>query len=160
MQWAAKVPDSAGAGKRGVCGVTERARARGRFSLIRPGGFAENAPMRHWLTIALVCLLAGSGGCFVIDEIDKGQEEMRKHSPEAKNQAKSAPEKDENGGISLAALRERSAGAIDSISGRVEEALAPEPDPDNVVVSCAIDGRTEFTRKFDCQSRGGQVLSR
>ncbi len=116
--------------------------------------------MRELSTCLLVGLCLLGSGCFILDEIDKGQEEMRKHSPEAKNQAKSAPEKDENGGISLAALRERSAGAIDSISGRVEEALAPEPDPDNVVVSCAIDGRTEFTRKFDCQSRGGQVLSR
>ena len=109
------------------------------------------------LVIALAALSFGSG-CFVLDEIDSGQEQMRKNSPEGKNIAR--VEKDAEGGISLAALRERSAGAIEGISGRVEEALAKEPDPSNVVVQCAIDGRTEFTRKFDCQTRGGRVISR
>lgn len=105
-----------------------------------------------------VLALSSATGCFVLDEIDKGQEELRKHSPEAKKMGR--VEKDESGGISLAALREKSAGAIEGISGRVEQALASEPDPANVVVTCAIEGRTEFTRKFDCQTRGGRVIPR
>ncbi len=109
------------------------------------------------LIVALFAL-GGSTGCFVLEEVDKGQELMKQHSPDANKVDR--VEKDDSGGISLAALRERSAGALEDISGRVEEALAAEPDPANVVVQCAIEGRTEFTRKFDCQSRGGRVIPR
>ncbi len=115
--------------------------------------------MRELSTCLLVGLCLLGSGCFILDEIDKGQEEMRKHSPQAKEDRSSAENSDE-GGLSLAALREKGAGALGDLSGRVEEALQPAPDPDNVVVTCAIDGRTEFTRKFDCQSRGGRVVPR
>jgi hypothetical protein len=118
--------------------------------------------MRGLFALSLVCFCLLGTGCFVFEEIDKGQEEMRKHSPAAKidpaEQAKA--ERGDGGGLSFAELRKRGAGALGDLSGRVEEALQPAPDPNNVVISCQIDGRTEFTRKFDCQSRGGRVLSR
>jgi hypothetical protein len=118
--------------------------------------------MRGLLAFLLVCCCLSGTGCFIFDEIDKGQEEMRKHSPAAKNDP---AEKDSavqagKGGISLTALRDRGAGVLGDLSGRVEEALQRAPDPDNIVVSCRIEGRTEFTRKFDCQSRGGRVIPR
>lgn len=115
-------------------------------------------PLRLALLMTVLLSLSGATGCFVIDEIDKGQAQMKKNSPE--HQKVDRVEKDESGGISLAALRERSAGALQDISGKVEDVLAAEPDPANVVVNCAIEGRTEFTRKFDCQTRGGQVIPR
>ena len=49
---------------------------------------------------------------------------------------------------------------VDDLSGAVEEAMQPTLDTANVLVSCQIDGRTEFTRKFDCHSRGGRLLNR
>lgn len=123
---------------------------------------ADKLGMRGLFAFLLVCFCLSGPGCFVFDEIDKGQEEMRKHSPAAKNvpgENDSAKHEDEQG-ISLAALRDRGAGALDDLSDRVGEALQRAPDPDNVVVTCTIDGRTEFTRKFDCQSRGGRIASR
>ena len=117
--------------------------------------------MRVLLSTLLVCLCLSGTGCFVFDEIDKGQEEMRKHSPAAKNKpVDQADAKQDGDGFSFAGLRKKGASAFGDLSGRVEEALQPAPDPDNVVVSCNLEGRVEFTRKFDCQSRGGRVLSR
>jgi hypothetical protein len=116
--------------------------------------------MRDLLALSLACLCLCGTGCFVLDEIDKGQEEMRKHSPAAKNDpAEQANAKQgSDGGLSFAGLRKKGAGAIGDLSGRVEEALQPTLDPSNVVIRCQIEGRTEYTRKFDCQSRGGRVL--
>ena len=118
--------------------------------------------MRVLLSVTIVCFCLSGTGCFVFDEIDKGQEEMRKHSPEAKNKPaeQAGAKKGGDGGLSFAVLRKKGAGALDDLSGRVEEALQPTLDPDNVVVSCDIEGRIEFTRKFDCQSRGGRLLKR
>ena len=64
------------------------------------------------------------------------------------------------GGLTLAGLRERGADAFSDLSGRIEQALKKAPDPENTIVSCRIEGRTAFARKFDCQSRGGRVLPR
>jgi len=152
----AKVPDSVPRGKpRYSCGG---------FSLSRRAGRAEKTGMRAkhrqrvWIPWIATLGLACGAGCFVVDELDKGQAQLRKHSPDGGKVDR--VEKDESGGISLAALREKSVGAIEDIQGRVEEALAPEPDPENVIIQCAIEGRSEFTRKFDCQSRGGRVIPR
>ncbi len=130
------------------------------FFLSRSRDSADKLGMRDLLALSLVCFCLSGTGCFVFEEIDKGQEEMRKHSPAAKNDPAEQAKTEQGGGglLSFAALRKRGAGAIGDLSGRVEKALQPAPDPDNVVVSCQIDGRTEFTRKFDCQSRGGRVL--
>lgn len=110
--------------------------------------------MRNLLVLALACITLLSSGCFVFEEIDKGQETMRKHSPQKKVEDVKVEPDDS---MSFAALRERGMDALGSLSGRVEEALQTEPDPDNIVVNCDIEGRVEFTRKFDCQSRGGRI---
>lgn len=111
--------------------------------------------MRHLFVLAIASLVLLSSGCFVFEEIDNGLETMRKHSPEPK--ASPAKVVADDSGLSFAALRERGKNALGELSGRVEEAMQKEPDPDNAVVKCEIEGRVDFTRKFDCQSRGGRV---
>lgn len=115
--------------------------------------------MRAILTIALICLGLSGTGCFILDEIDSGVAKMDKNSARGNPANIAVAEKAEEG-MTLADLRARGVGAIVAISGKVKEAMQSEPDQNNVVVSCSIDGRTEFTRKYDCQSRGGRVLSR
>lgn len=136
----------------------------GAFSLSRMCESAEKPSMRDLFAALMVCLcfcLSGTG-CFVLDELDKGQEEMRKHSPQTKNDPAETAKAERGGesGFTFAGLRKKGAGALDDLSGVVEEAMQPTLDPENVVVRCQIDGRTEFTRKFDCQSRGGRLLNR
>lgn len=115
--------------------------------------------MRAILTLALICLSLSGTGCFILDEMDSGAAIMDKNSARG-NAANAAAAEEAEEGMTLSDLRARGAGALGVISGKVEEAMQSEPDPNNVVVSCSIDGRTEFTRKFDCQSRGGRLLSR
>ena len=130
--------------------------------LNRSAFYAEKLGMRGLHTVLLmgVCLLGT--GCFVIDEIDKGTAMMDYHSsaPKQATAEAGAARKGGAGGLTLAGLRERGADAFSDLSGRVEQALKKAPDPENIVVSCRIEGRPEFARKFDCQSRGGRVLPR
>ena len=117
--------------------------------------------MRGLSTVLLAGLCLSGTGCWVLEEIDKGQAILEHHSSAPKNKA--AEEADgakSGGGFSLAALKERGADAFKDISGRVEEALKKEPDPENVVVRCWIEGRMEYARKFDCQSKGGRIAQR
>ncbi len=106
--------------------------------------------------MALIMVGTGSPGCFVFDEIDSGQEVMRKHSSEGK---KGAGKGDSEGGSGLASLKQQGADRFGNLQERVEEALRPQPHPDDIVVRCEIDGRPQFMRKFSCQSLGGRVLS-
>lgn len=112
--------------------------------------------MRALLTVLLAGLTLSGTGCWVIEEINKGQAILEHHSPTPKNE----PAEEADSGFSLAALKEKGAEAFKDISGRVEEALKKEPDPENVVVRCAIEGRIEYARKFDCQSKGGRIAQR
>ena len=110
--------------------------------------------MRHLITLAIVGLALANSGCFVFDEIDKGMARLKKHSPPSNKQGEKV---EGDSGLSFAALRERGQNALGDLSVKVEEAMAKAPDPANVVITCETDGRTEFTRKFDCLSRGGRV---
>lgn len=114
-------------------------------------------------TVLLAVFCISGSGCFVFDEIDQGVAIMEHHSSAAKQapaETDAAKKAGKDGGFSLASLREKGAGAFSDLSGRVEQALKKAPDPENVVVSCHIEGRVEFARKFDCQSRGGRVALR
>lgn len=119
--------------------------------------------MRGLQTVLFVWVCLFGTGCFVLDEIDKGQEILEHHSraPKKGTAEPGAAKKDgAGGGLTFAGLKERGADVFSDLSGRVEEALKKAPDPANVVVSCRIEGRVEYSRKFDCQSRGGRVISR
>lgn len=116
--------------------------------------------MRHLLCIVLLGALCQ--GCFVFDELDKGEELMRKYSPknaeaEASEPAPapSSPAAEDAGAMAL----------LTGLPGRVKgwwielrEPAAPERAAEDVVVRCELAERTQFTRRSDCIVRGGRVL--
>jgi hypothetical protein len=115
--------------------------------------------MRRLLALVLACCVCQ--GCFALDEIDKGQKIMEKHSPRAREaqQAQAAgaaaaaekQKKDEEGWLDRAG---QLAGGVKAWwAGRSER--TPERDPTDVPVPCEIDGRMQFMRKSDCAIRGG-----
>jgi len=113
--------------------------------------------MRQWLTIGVACFGLLANGCFIFEEIDSGMATMKKHSH---SPATAAKKPEAESGLSFASLKERGEDVMKDLSGRLEEAFEKEPDAANGVVRCAIEGRLEFTRKYDCQSRGGRIASR
>jgi hypothetical protein len=112
--------------------------------------------MRWILPIALAALLCQ--GCFVFDELDKGQAIMDQHSPtrskgaraEAARKAEGSPQRteDEEG------ILER----LQQWWTKVREPAPPQRDASDVVVRCEIKGNTHFTRKSDCRIRGGRAI--
>lgn len=112
------------------------------------------------VALLLACVILASG-CFVFDELDKGQKTMDKYSHMNKGRAKEEPapapepspkQKDEGEGLIAQVqdwLARRSAKA---------EAERPSVDPHDVPVRCQIHGHTQFLRKFDCMLRGGKEL--
>ena len=106
------------------------------------------------LLIALACQ-----GCFVFDELDKGQQIMEQHSPKEIDEEEAAP----------AARPQRAArpepgvfaGMLEKAQGwwqSAREPAAAERAADDTVVRCELGERTQFTRKSDCQVRGGRIL--
>jgi hypothetical protein len=107
--------------------------------------------------IALVLACCVCQGCFALDEIDKGQKILKKHSPrvreaeQAKAAAPAAKEQEEEGWLDRAG--QLAGGVKQWWSGRTDR--TPERDPDDVPVPCEVDGRMQFMRKSDCLIRGG-----
>jgi hypothetical protein len=113
------------------------------------------------LTIAFLCLLGSGTGCFVADELDSGEQIMNHNSARAKNKKPEPAQTAGNeSGSTLESLRNMSSGAFGSMKEKIEEATKKEPDPSNTIVQCRVDGRTEFKRKYDCQSLGGRIVMR
>jgi hypothetical protein len=112
--------------------------------------------MRRILVVALLASLCQ--GCFVLEEIDKGQQLMDQHSPRApeevaQQQAGAAPH------IARAGAK-REEGILEGLKKwwkKKREPAPPKRDPDDVVVRCQIGGTMHFTRKSDCLLRGGRV---
>ncbi len=113
--------------------------------------------MRRWIALCSVAFLLG--GCFVLDEIDAGQEILKQHAPKDAAEAEEDPSgKDSPGFLDRAkrfwaGLRSDKQGRT---GGRAND--SPPPHPDNTLVRCDVQGRLEFTRKFTCQRKGGKVL--
>ena len=111
--------------------------------------------MRRFAPLALVAALALPTGCFVFDEIDKGQKIMEKHSGRGAHHASEdeapAPEAGEDEGPGL----------IARVKAFWEEARAedePERSADDSIITCELsDGGTTFTYESDCLSRGGEI---
>jgi hypothetical protein len=112
--------------------------------------------------VALIALLVLAPGCFVFDELDKGQEILEKHSPKrAEQKEKEAASRPAS---ASSATGKEEPGLIDQVRSWIAQRTAeaqperPQADPDDVPVSCRIDGHLRFVRKSDCQLRGGQML--
>lgn len=104
------------------------------------------------LALLLSLSLAGSAGCFVMEELDQGAELIERHGSRDGGDANSA--------VSTAppdpSLYERATSAAQQVQSWWQEARAPEP-PSNPVIECHLEGSRAFTTESDCLSRGGWV---
>ena len=106
---------------------------------------------------AILLIACLTQGCFVWEELEKGEALMEAHRPKNLDDAKPpAParrtDKEEPG--MLASLSE----SLQDWWTSESEPSAPQRDPADVPVRCEIDGRTQYTRKTDCMLRGGRIL--
>jgi len=114
--------------------------------------------MRRILVVALLASLCQA--CFVLDELDKGQQLMNQHSPRAREEAAQREEADAAPRTARAGAKQEE-GTLEGLKKWWQKKREPAPakrDPDDDVVSCRIAGTTHFTRKSDCMLRGGRVI--
>ena len=116
--------------------------------------------MGRLLAITLVAGLCQ--GCFVFEEIDKGQAMLDGHSGR-KVQAEKAAREPGRASARGAGQEEQSwiATWTEKAEGWWQEAWQrkpPERDPDDTVVRCRLGETTRFTRKSDCLIAGGRIL--
>jgi hypothetical protein len=115
--------------------------------------------MSRWIALCSVAFLLG--GCFVLDEIDAGQELMKQHQPKDAATAEPEEKSSEDDSPGFLERAKRFWAGLGGDGQRGEGAHAddsPPPHPDNVLVRCDVQGRLEFTRKFTCHRKGGKVL--
>lgn len=117
--------------------------------------------MRRVIAIAGAALWLS--GCFVFEELDKGDAIIEQHSAglrkkrkEAEAAAAAAAEADER--------RTASSPQGPDIRARLAEwwrnALEDDREeaaPDDAIVRCELHGSLIFTRESDCQARGGEL---
>ena len=104
---------------------------------------------RLWIVLsAALCW-----GCFVFDELDHGEELMEQLGPGKGTAQQAAPESAPGAGSD-------GPGVLERLGAWWDEATASEPaepDPDDRIVACWLDGSTQFMRESDCQLRGGSA---
>ena len=111
--------------------------------------------MRRLAPLALVAALGLSTGCFVFDEIDKGQQIMKQHSGHRPTPAPAESPSADDGGDA-----EEGPGLLARIQAfwsRSREGAEPERSADDAIVTCEVGGDTTFTYESDCLSRGGRI---
>lgn len=112
--------------------------------------------------LLIVLTSACLSGCFVLDELDKGDALLEQHSVglrekrerEAKEAAEAAAAKPST------RLAHGEPGVREKLEELWKDALEeerPPPDPSDVIVQCAVSGSVRFTRKSDCELRGGRI---
>jgi hypothetical protein len=112
--------------------------------------------MRAARLITLVLPLLLSPGCFVFDEIDKGMEIMEAHTPKDKKKTgekETAAKAGKDGEEPLTYSKAAQAwwGNAKSLS-TAEGAGDASGDP---IVKCRESGRSQFMKRSDCLTRGG-----
>jgi hypothetical protein len=111
--------------------------------------------MRRILLVAFLASLCQ--GCFVLEEIDKGQKILDQHSAGAR--AKAAQQEEAQASRGAGAKQEE--GTLEGLKKWWAKQREPAPakrDPDDVVVRCQIGRSMHFTRKSDCMLRGGRII--
>jgi len=115
--------------------------------------------MRLRLLALLLVALLGSG-CFVLDELDKGNEILDSHSPTRSKgaQAHAAAAAGQQPGKpgdpkQDPKAREKAWWESARTLSRADE--KPSEDPN---VRCRLGGNVRFTRQTDCLTQGGTVL--
>jgi hypothetical protein len=111
--------------------------------------------MRRLALIGLATALGLSTGCFVFDEIDKGQAIMKQHSgrhPEREHAESDAAEAEE--------AADEGPGLLARVKAYWDEKRSPsEPErsDDDHIVTCELGDDTTLTYHSDCLSRGGRI---
>jgi hypothetical protein len=95
------------------------------------------------------------GGCFALDEIDKGVAIMDSHS--SNSQKAEAVSATENSDGTPKSARERLNEYYAKQRAKAT-ASATAAEPGDKVGRCQIRGAIHFTRRSDCQLRGGSFL--
>jgi hypothetical protein len=99
----------------------------------------------------LIALALPLSGCWVIDEIDKGQKLMDDHSDKSKQK-----KKDEEEATAKVASQK---GALDAYFRKQDEKGATKTfSPGQVsegIVACKVGSRVEFMTKDNCAAKGG-----
>ena len=104
-------------------------------------------------------------GCFVLEELRKGDEIIEQHSSRWRKR-KAAEETAQE---EAAQAKASKAGPIvdwKKAKGQLaewwEEAIEEEPiepDPDDHIIRCEFNGQVRFTRKSQCEIRGGRTIA-
>ncbi len=109
------------------------------------------------IALASFCL----SGCFVFEEIRKGNEILDSHaSParrakEAEHAAEEAAADAANSGPPIEWAK-----AKDRLSEWWDEAIEEdpiEPEPNDHIISCEFKGKVRFTRRSQCELQGGRT---
>jgi len=110
------------------------------------------------LLLMLVGLLCG--GCFVFDEIDQGMAIMDSHTPDSQR-AKAKVEAvgtAENADGTPKSARERLNEYYAKQRAKASALVKTSAEPGDKLGRCQIRGAIHYTRRSDCQTRGGKFL--
>ncbi len=116
----------------------------------------------------LVAILLSSlwlPGCFVLEEIRKGDALIEQHSVGWREKKKGMREAEEESAKAEAEIQRHPArnsgpGVKDKLSNWWHETVDEEPvtvDRNDKLVSCKLQGKVQFVRKSDCQLRRGRM---
>ncbi|HXV36013.1 MAG TPA: hypothetical protein VEC18_02625 [Myxococcota bacterium] len=116
------------------------------------------------VTAILLCSLALSG-CFIADEINKGDALIEQHSVGWRNKKKQAQQAEQQAADAEANDQAaQAAGARPGVSDKLSEwwrdTVEERPvsvDPSDALVRCEIGGGTQFLRRSDCELRRGRA---
>lgn len=100
------------------------------------------------LALALAAPLAL--GCSIADELDAAHKEMERYD---NSEAKKAKEKKE----AAAAQKKKKKAKPDLLSGWRDKTSLGNEYEDDAIVTCQLDGRSQFMSRNDCLSQGGQA---
>ena len=116
----------------------------------------------------LVAILLSSlwlSGCFVLEEMRKGDALIEQHSVGWREKKKAMGEAEEETAKAEAEtqrhqVRNSGPGVKDKLSDWWHETVDEEPvtvDPNDKLVSCKLQGKVQFVRKSDCEIRRGRM---
>ncbi len=105
-------------------------------------------------------------GCFISDEIKKGDALIEQHSVGWREKKKNQQQAAEAAAEAEAADQQKRArnsgpGVSDKLADWWQETVDEEPvttDPNDKLVSCTIGGRVQFLRRSDCELRRGRAV--
>jgi hypothetical protein len=116
------------------------------------------------VTAILLCSLTLSG-CFIAEEIDKGDALIEQHSVGWRNKKKETQQAEQQAAEADAKSQTaQAAGARPGVSDKLSEwwhdTVEEQPasvDPSDTLVRCELGGGTQFLRRSDCELRRGRA---